>query len=206
MIEVAVSYSNQSQTRQNQYRATTRSRSATPSQPNTQSNHFDISNLLRVIAPQQQQPTPPPQPVTQAPMSDLERTVNLFRQQQQPVQPQMPQYPTTQAPGGFDFQKLLSALNVQPQMQQPPVVPTQPPAAAAPNLAAIVSQFANQNQQGGAGQGLNPGQFHEDPERKRMRERGYDDSYDDKFNPPKRTGQIGLTKHVSTIKPARSSE
>lgn len=134
-------------------------------------------------------------------MSDLERTVNMFRQQQQPAQPQVPQYPPAQAPAGqgFDLQRILGAINTQNQMQQPLAMP-QPPSqpAVAPNVAAIVSQFANQGQQSGANQQQQLGPFHEDPERKRMREQAdYDEPYEDHFTTAKRAKQVGLTKHVS---------
>lgn len=166
------------------------------SQPNAQTNQFDISNLLKIIqgAPQQQQtqtpPPPPPPPVSQAPMSDLERTINMFRQQQQPHVPQF----QPQAAPTVDLQRILAVMNAQNQMQQPPVFPQPPPSqpAVAPNIAAIVSQFANQNQVG-ANQS---GQFHEDPERKRMRDHDdYEEPFDDRSNPNKRTKQPGLMKH-----------
>ncbi|KAE8135928.1 hypothetical protein BDV38DRAFT_120290 [Aspergillus pseudotamarii] len=180
-------------------------------QPSTQSNQFDISNLLKIIqnAPQQQStPPPPPPPVTQAPMSDLERTVSMFRQQQPPQQPpqppaqpfQMPRFPaTTQAPAtqGLDFQKILAVLNAQKQMQQPPPVippvqPSQP--AIAPNLAAFISQFAGANQQSGPNPSQMPGQF-DDPERKRTRDGpGFDGSEDDRYGYFKRNKPNGPNK------------
>ncbi|KAE8152465.1 hypothetical protein BDV25DRAFT_150910 [Aspergillus avenaceus] len=179
-----------------------------PAQPSTQNNQFDISNLLKIIqkAPQQQSTPPPPAPpvpppVSQAPMSDLERTISMFRQQQQPAQPppppppqpqsqpqpiQMPQFPAaTQAPAGqgIDFQKILAVINAQKQMQQPPVMPPvqQSQPSLAPNLAAIISQFAGANQQAGSNPPPLPGHY-EDPERKRLREGpGYDGPEDDRY-------------------------
>lgn len=134
----------------------------------------------------------------------------MFRQQQQQppqLQPQAPQNPTTQAPAtqGFDFQRLLAVVNAQqqvqqPQVSQPQVMPQSQPSqpGVAPNVAAIISQFANQNQQSGANHAQQPSQVYEDPERKRMREEnGYDSPYDDQSNQAKRSKQVGLTKHVS---------
>lgn len=48
-------------------------------------------------------------------MSDLERTISMFRQQQ-PQVPQIPQFPAvSQAPAmqGFDFQKILAVMSAQ---------------------------------------------------------------------------------------------
>ncbi|KAE8400522.1 hypothetical protein BDV37DRAFT_286528 [Aspergillus pseudonomiae] len=180
-------------------------------QPSAQSSQFDISNLLKIIqnAPQQQQstpPPPPPPPVTQAPMSDLERTISMFRQQQAPQpsaqQLQVPQFPAaTQAPAtqGLDFQKILAVLNAQKQMQQPPPPPVMPPVqpsqpAIAPNLAAFISQFTGGNQQSGPNPSQMPGQF-DDPERKRMREGpGFDGSEDDRYGYFKRNKPNGPNK------------
>ncbi|KAE8376771.1 hypothetical protein BDV26DRAFT_282376 [Aspergillus bertholletiae] len=158
--------------------------------------------------PPQQQSTPPPVPVTQAPMSDLERTISMFRQQQQPQpqaqQLQMPQFPAaTQTPAtqGLDFQKILAVLNAQKQMQQPappppppmpPVQPSQP--AIAPALAAFISQFAGTNQQSGSNPSHMSGQF-DDSERKRMREgSGFDGSEDDRYGYTKRNKPNGSNK------------
>ncbi|KAF7117351.1 hypothetical protein CNMCM5793_006100 [Aspergillus hiratsukae] len=165
--------------------------------PIAQNNQFDISNLLKIIqnASQQQStpppppPPPPPQPASQAPMSDLERTISMFRQQQ-PQVPQIPQFPSvSQAPAtqGIDFQKLLAVMSAQNQMPPAPIVPQVQPSqpAMAPNLAAIISQFANQNQQAGSSQPS--GQHYEEPERKRMRELdGSEESGDDRFGYTKR--------------------
>ncbi|GFF92074.1 hypothetical protein IFM60648_09621 [Aspergillus lentulus] len=163
--------------------------------PIAQTNQFDISNLLKIIQnASQQQSTPPPppplQPASQAPMSDLERTISMFRQQQ-PQVPQIPQFPAvSQAPAtqGLDFQKILALMSAQKQMPPAPIVPQVPPSqpAMAPNLAAIISQFANQNQQAGSSQPS--GQHYEDPERKRMRETdGSEESGDDRFGYAKRS-------------------
>lgn len=180
----------------------------TPAQPSTQNNQFDISNLLKIIqkAPPQQQstpPPPPPPPVSQAPMSDLERTISMFRQQQQPQPqsqaPQMPQFPTTSQPPatqGIDFQKILAVINASKQIQQPtPVVPPvqSSPPSIAPNLAAIISQFAGANQQG-SNLSQMPGHY-EDPERKRMREgSGFDGPEDDRYGYYKRNKPNGPNK------------
>lgn len=155
-------------------------------QANTAGGGFDISNLLKLIQTgtqqQQQQSTPPPPPVqqaaSQAPVSDLERTINMFRQQQAPQLPQVPQVPPVPQipanqppPSGVDFQGIL---NVMKQMQQPTVVPQpqQTQSALAPNLGAIFSQFTGQNQQDAAPQTSQQAYTYEDPERKRMREGG----------------------------------
>ncbi|GIK01838.1 hypothetical protein Aspvir_005879 [Aspergillus viridinutans] len=163
--------------------------------PIAQTNQFDISNLLKIIQnASQQQSTPPPlppppQPASQAPMSDLERTISMFRQQQ-PQVPQIPQFPSvSQAPAtqGLDFQKILAVMSAQKQMPPAPIVPQVPPSqpAMAPSLAAIISQFANQNQQAGSSQ---PSGQYEDPERKRTRETdGSEESGDDRFGYAKRS-------------------
>jgi hypothetical protein len=151
---------------------------------------FDISNLLKMIQTgQQQQSTPPPQP-QQAPLSDLERTVSMFRQQQTqpPVQqpPQIPiSQPTPQAPaaGGVDFTQIL---NVMKQLQNPAggfSQPQQTQATMAPNLGAMFSQFAGQNQPPFSHPQQNLDTY-EDPERKRMRE---GNQYDDQWSRGKRT-------------------
>jgi hypothetical protein len=143
-------------------------------------------------------------------MSDLERTISMFRQQQQqppqPQQLQMPQFPPASQPAaaqGIDFQKILAVLNAQKQMQQPqqpavmpPVQPSQP--SIAPNLAAIISQFAGASQQSGPNPAQMPGHY-EDPERKRMREGpGYDGPEDDRYSYFKRNKPNGANKvHVS---------
>lgn len=131
----------------------------------------------------------------------------MFRQQQQPQPqappqlPQMPQFPVPQPPSGqgVDFQKLLSIMNAQNQMQQqpPPVLPQAPPSqpGIAPNLAAIISQFSNQNQQNGSN--MPSSQVYEDPERKRMRETGFDGTSDENSNQTKRNRFNTNKKHVS---------
>ncbi|KAJ5886940.1 uncharacterized protein N7473_009614 [Penicillium subrubescens] len=155
---------------------------------------FDISSLLQIIkaGTPQQQPAPPPV-AQQAPMSDLERTISMFRQQQGqpqvPLVPQIPQLPIAQppaVPGGVDFQQLMSVMQQFQQgtgfaQQQP--VQSQP--QMQPNLGAMFSQFAGQNQQAGPS---NSTQSYEDPERKRVRDSGhYDDPYDNQWSRGKRT-------------------
>ncbi|KAH8424351.1 uncharacterized protein LDX57_002102 [Aspergillus melleus] len=200
--------------RQERYYSMINPKPAPPVQPSAQNNNnnnnnngqFDISNLLKIIqnAPQQQQSTPPPPPpqlAPQAPMSDLERTISMFRQQQaQPAQApvmQMPQFPPVSQPPatqGLDFQKILAVINAQKQMQQPPVMPQPPPQPQpqqsqpniAPNLAAIISQIANPNQQATPNFSQQQSNY-EDPDRKRMREgNGYDGHDDDRYGHPKR--------------------
>ena len=202
--------------RQDRYYSIVNPQPAAPAVPSTPGpGQFDISNLLKIIqsASSQQQPQtqapsfPPPQPATPAPSSDLERTINMFRQQQQqqqqpqvpPAMPQMPQFPVPQpqAGQGVDFQKLLSVINSQNQVQQPPVLPPTPQSqpAIAPNLAAIISQLNGQSLQTGQNQASN--QAYEDPERKRMRDDigGTDSSSDERS---KRTRpNLPNKKHVS---------
>ncbi|CRG88402.1 hypothetical protein PISL3812_05432 [Talaromyces islandicus] len=145
----------------------------------------DLTNLLKVIqpGPQQAQSTPPPQPAQPqpAPLSELERTINIFRQQQgQPqIVPPAPAQP-------FDFQKILAVLNAQKQLGAQPQPPAQlpvqlPPSQPniAPNLAAIVSQLGGNNATPPVSQP--PSQYsghYEDPERKRLRDsgRGYENN------------------------------
>lgn len=133
----------------------------------------------------------------------------MFRQQQQqqqpqvpPAMPQMPQFPVPQPPAaqGVDFQKLLSVIGTQKQVQQPPVLPPAPPPqpAIAPNLAAIISQLNGQSLQ--ASQNQAPNQAYEDPERKRMRDFGGADSSSDERS--KRTRpNLPNKKHVSLMIP-----
>ncbi|BCR84600.1 uncharacterized protein ACHE_20058S [Aspergillus chevalieri] len=190
--------------RQERYFAYVNPKPAPAAQPAAPTNQFDISNLLKIIqsATQQQQPQqpaqplPPQQPVSQAPTSDLERTVNMFRQQPAPAPlPQMPQFPMPQpqATQGMDFGNILSIMNAQNQMQPPPVFPPAPQSqpGIASNLAAIISQLSNQNQGGPKP----PSQVYEDPERKRMRETsGFDGAGDEKFNSSKRNRPNGPHK------------
>lgn len=195
------------QNRQARYYAAINPQTTAPPQPAAPSGPLDITNLLKIIqkAPQQQQPTPPPQPVQQASMSDLERTINMFRQQQgQPPLPQIPQPPVSQPPPsqGIDFGKILAVINAQKQMQQQNAFPQPPPQSQPsipPNLAAIISQFS-QNQQNAQPQPQQ--QIYEDPERKRMRESGggYDGANDDRYGQAKRSkvnGDAKQKKHVS---------
>lgn len=180
-----------------------------PSAPNSQ----DISNLLKIIqnAPQQQQQAtfaPQPQPLQQlTAMSDLERTVNLFRQQQTQTQlPQMPQVPATQ-PATMqtpDFQQILAIINAQKQMQQqlaqpPQRPPQQPQPAIAPNLAAVISQLTNPNQQVAPNQSQWQSSPYDESERKRMREAGggYDGASDSRYSKRSRMGDPKSKKHVS---------
>lgn len=177
--------------RQERYYSTVKQNPTASSKPSA-SNGQDISNLLKIIqnVPQQQPPQPPQLPTVSsqsaAPLSGLERTVNLFRQQQaQPQLPQIPQIPAAQpsAMQGIDFQQILAILNAQKQIQQFTQPPQSQPAVA-PNLAAVISQFANQNQQAAQGQSQWQGSVYEDPERKRRREAGggYDGASDDAYS------------------------
>lgn len=163
---------------------TTAAAGAAP-QPNSSSNGFDISNLLKIIQTGQPQQQATPAPSQQAPMSDLERTISMFRQQSQAPVQQPAQIPVAQpAPpvaggGGIDFSQIL---NVMKQLQNPAASqPQQAQPNMAPNLGAMFSQMAGQNQQSGAQQGYDA---YEDPERKRMRE---DRPHEDQFVRSKRT-------------------
>ncbi|KAL4895324.1 hypothetical protein BDV59DRAFT_153471 [Aspergillus ambiguus] len=183
--------------RQERYYAMVNPKRATSAQPAPQNTPqgapFDISNLLKILqnAPQTpQHSTPPPvsQPVSQPPMSDLERTISMFSQpqpQQQAPNPllSMPQFPALSQPTatqGIDFQKILSAMNPMQQTPTPPQAQQSQPSIA-PNLAAIISQLSNQNQQASQASGQ-----YEDPERKRMRENGGYDGHDDNYGYSKR--------------------
>ena len=118
----------------------------------------------------------------------------MFRQQQAqstvpqiPQVPQVPQVPATQSPappGGVNFQQLMSVMQ---QFQQGTAFPQQQPMQSQPqmqpNLGAMFSQFAGQNQQAGSSS-----QNYEDLERKRMRDGAhYDDQYDSQWSRGKRT-------------------
>ena len=199
------------QARQERYLAYVNPKTAPATQPqpqlqpqaNAAGGGFDISNLLKLIQNgTQQQSTPPPPPVqqapSQAPVSDLERTINLFRQQQIPQVPQVPQVTAPQQPApGLDFQGIL---NVMKQMQQPSPLPQaqQSQPTTAPNLGAIFSQFTGQNQHANGPQLPQQGFAYEDPERKRMRD---GDSNDNQYehsawSRQKRT-KANEPKHVS---------
>ena len=157
-VSTSTTLTQQLQSRQERYYEAMRPKPApvpTPAysqpQPQPQVNQpaggfADFANLLKLMNPgAQQQSTPPPQipQPTPPPMSELERTVNMFRQQQPaPV----PQAPVSQAPlAGFDFQGILNVMKQlqggplsQPQQQQ-----AQP--AMAPNFGNMFAQFAAQN-------------------------------------------------------------
>ncbi|KAL4796281.1 hypothetical protein BDV19DRAFT_84542 [Aspergillus venezuelensis] len=150
-------------------------------QPNAQNNL--VFNLLKSIQnPVQQQSTPPPQASqpAQTPAFNLEQTISMLRQQQPQTQPQsQPQVPQIPQPPMINPQ-LLAMLygQQQPQPQPQPQTSTPPQQAGIPpHLAAIISQFSNQNQnqQGGGTPPQTQAQssgLYEDPERKRMREGG----------------------------------
>ncbi|KAL2218374.1 C-x8-C-x5-C-x3-H type zinc finger protein [Thermoascus aurantiacus ATCC 26904] len=192
--------------RQARYYAAMNPQTTVPPQPAPPTGPIDIANLLKIIqkAPQQQQPTPPPQPVQQSPFADLERTINMFRQQQgQPPLPQFPQLPVSQPPPsqGIDFQKILAVINAQKQMQQQNAFPQPPQSQPSipPNLAAIISQLTSQNQQNAQAQSQpqqQQNQIYEDPERKRLREMsaGYDGANDDRYGQAKRSKVNGDAK------------
>jgi hypothetical protein len=185
-----------------------------PQQPTTGNSGFDISNLLKIIqgVPGQAQPIPPPQPTQPGGMPDLERTINMFRQQQPQAQvPQVPQVPPTPPvptpqPQGLDFNAIL---NVMKQMQGPAAYtqPQQSQPAMAPNLGAMFAQFGGQNQQLGSLPFQQQGQDYEDPERKRGREGGYydDQSNSESWSRSKRT-RVGTNepKPVSTLQTQHS--
>jgi hypothetical protein len=174
-----------------------------PQQPTPGDSGFDISNLLKIIqgVPGQVQPVPPIQATQPGVMPDLERTINMFRQQQPQSQiPPTPPVPTSQ-PQGLDFNAIL---NVMKQMQTPAAYsqPQQSHPAMAPNLGAMFAQFGGQNQQAGALPFQQHGHDYEDPERKRGREGGYydDQSNSESWSRSKRT-RVGTNeaKPVSTL-------
>jgi hypothetical protein len=185
---------------------------STPQPTTSTTNQVDVASLLKILQkmpPQQQQlfpqqSTPPRQPVQQTPLSDLERTIGVFRQQQsQPTVPQLTQLSLSQTPASqlVDFQKILAVLNAQKQMQ-PSNGFQQPQPAAPSNLAAIISQFTGKNQSAMQSQPQQQNPIYEDPDRKRMREggTGHDGPNDDKANQTKRTktnGDPKQKKHVS---------
>lgn len=148
------------------------------------------------------QPIPPPQATQPGSMPDLERTINMFRQQQPQSQitPAAPML--TPQPQGLDFNAIL---NVMKQMQAPVTYsqPQQSQSAMAPNLGAMFAQFGGQNQQTGAFPFQQQGHEYEDPERKRGREGGYhdDQSNSDSWSRSKRT-RVGANeaKPVSTLR------
>ncbi|KAJ5135082.1 uncharacterized protein N7515_004360 [Penicillium bovifimosum] len=178
--------------RQERYYAYINPKPATPLQTQQAApGNMDISNLLKLIqtVPGQAQPIPAPQVTQPGPMPDLERTINMFRQQQpQAPTPQPPQIPIPQ-PQGLDFNAIL---NVMKQMQTPAAFPQQAPAMA-PNLGAMFAQFGGQNQHAGAP--FQPqGHEYEDPERKRGREGGYyDEPHNSEWSRSKRT-RVGASE------------
>lgn len=146
---------------------------AAASQPDASAGALDISNLLKAIqnGQLQQQATPSVQPPTQVSTSDLERTINMFRQQSQPSAQQLTQAQAAQPAlpaaggGGIDYSQILNVMNQlrnsassQPQQLQPGV---------AANLGAMYSQMAGQNFKPGSQPGNDA---YEDHERKRTRE------------------------------------
>lgn len=157
-------------------------------QPAAAGGGFDISGLLKIIGTQQQSmppAQPAPQPPTQPAMTDLERTINMFRQQQAPTPPPVPQAPVAQPPAqAMGLQGVLEMMkSMQPQaaFQQPQQ--TQP---AMPNFGAMLTQLAGMNQTGALP--TQNASTHDDPERKRMRENmQYDNQYDSQWARGKRT-------------------
>lgn len=184
------------QTRQDRYFACVNPKPAAPAPPTPASGGgFDISNLLKII-----QNVPQQQPAQQAPMSDLERTVSMLRQQQSQA-PQAPQVPASQPQmPNIDLQKILSVMTAQQQMQPASMAPQpqQSQPGMTSNLNNLFATFAGPNQQAGAQLGRPQGHEYEDPDRKRLLESsGYDEQYDDRFSRSKRTR--GPMSHVSTL-------
>ncbi|KAJ5115755.1 hypothetical protein N7456_000103 [Penicillium angulare] len=162
-------------------------------QANPAPGAFDIAGLLKLMNPAaQQQSTPPPLPVPQpampAPMSDLERTINMFRQQQSTQAPQPPPQPQPQAQApAVDFQNLLNVMKqLQPGgfSQMPQTQPTM-----APNMGAMFPPFGGQNQYSGGQQQMTAGNNnYEDSERKRVRDNEMSEGqYDPSWSRGKRT-------------------
>ncbi|CAI7624957.1 unnamed protein product [Penicillium glandicola] len=167
-----------------------------PQQPTPADSGFDISNLLKIIqgVPGQAQPIPQPQVTQPGAMPDLERTINMFRQQQPQSHVPAPLPVPTSQPQAVDFNAIL---NVMKQMQAPPAYsqPQQSQSAMAPNLGAMFAQFGGQHQQAGAFPFQQQGHEYEDPERKRGREGGYYDeqSNSDSWSRSKRT-RVGASE------------
>ncbi|CAG8193740.1 unnamed protein product [Penicillium salamii] len=164
-----------------------------PQQPTAGNNGIDISNLLKIIqgGATGQQPAPAPAPAQPA-QPDLEKTINMFRQQQPQAQPQMPVAPvpsvapaTAAQPQPYDFNAIL---NFMKQWQGPGALaqPQQFPPAMAPNLGAMFSQLG-QNQQPAAPQYPQQNHDYDDPERKRGRDTGHYDDFDPAWSRSKRT-------------------
>ena len=148
-----------------------------------------------------------PQPLSQPAGVDHEAPFGLFRQPPAQPQPQVPQIPATQpAAAPVDFQQLLATLNAQKQLQQMAQVPHSQPSVTpgvAPALAAVMSHFANQqNQHTTAEHAQWQGSVYEDPERKRRREAsggGYDGASDDTYS--KRAKSNGDSKAKKVREP-----
>lgn len=120
----------------------------------------------------------------------------MFRQQQAPAAPPVPQAPATHSPApALGLQGVLEMMK-QMQPQAPFQQPQQTQTAMAPNFGAMFSQLAGMNQQGGL-----PPQHpstQEDAERKRMRDNvQYDNQYDSQWARGKRT-KSNDPKPVST--------
>lgn len=216
---------NGSQTQAQPSTATTAPATTAPTIPN---GPLDIASLLKSIQTAQQtaQPAQPTQPAP-GPFADLERTVNLFRQQQgqPPVSiPQVPAVPQMPTPSGqpIDFQKILAVLNAQKQLQQAAPMPMTVPQAINPNLAAIISQLSSgpqQQQPQPTSQPLIQAQLstsasstssstapstasgiYEDPERKRLREMGHiNNPHDDRQKRPRMYVDPKAKRHVSSL-------
>ncbi|KAJ5793520.1 hypothetical protein N7457_000119 [Penicillium paradoxum] len=154
-------------------------------QPTPGDSGFDISNLLKIIqgVPGQAQAVPPPQSTQPAAMPDLERTINMFRQQPQSQAPPPPPIPTSQ-PQGIDFNAIL---NVMKHMQTPPAFPQQSQSPMPPNLGAMFAPFGAHNPLVGA-PFQQQGYDYEDAERKRGRDGAYyDDNPNSEWSRSKRT-------------------
>jgi hypothetical protein len=167
----------------------------TPQSQPPQNNQFVLKLLNSIQNPSHPHTSTPPVASQPAPIS-LEQTINMLRQQQPPAP--MPQP---------NFDSRLLAMIAGQQQPQPPQPQPQPQPQAQQggipaNLAAIISQFTNQNQQNQQPAQPEVTQTHttghyEDPERKRMRESGgYDGEDRWKRN---RMGGAPNKKHVRTF-------
>ncbi|KAL3482203.1 hypothetical protein BJX99DRAFT_83259 [Aspergillus californicus] len=166
--------------RQKQYYALVKPQPAPESkpQPSAQNNQFVFDLLKSIQNPgQQQQSTPPPQvqQPTPTPAFNLEQTISMLRQQQQPPPPQQQPPPPPSIPPAFDQRLLATVFAAQQQAQQsqqpqPQPQPQPQQGAMPPYLAALISQYSNQNQQPAAKES-HTGHY-ENPDRKRHREHG----------------------------------
>jgi hypothetical protein len=172
----------------------------TPQSQPPQNNQF-VLNLLNSIQNPSHPHTSTPPVASQPASISLEQTINMLRQQQ----PNNPPAPAPMPQPNIDSRLLAMLLPGQQQPPQPQPQPQPQQGAIPANLAAIISQLTNQNQQNQQPAQPEVTQTHttghyEDPERKRMRESGgYDGEDRWKRN---RMGGAPNKKHVRIFLPA----